>query len=125
MHVRAEGVVCMLIPALPLFLSHLRGSRGMSSRKSPYPRNKPEATSDGVTSKRPADAGVSNRNAAHALCDRIFLYRRHHVFVASTLQPRPRRSKRGANQVSAQVIRIVGRQIELRFDLPIRGTRDV
>jgi hypothetical protein len=60
----------------------------MSSRKSSYAQNEPEAASDGVTSKRPADAGVSNRIAAHALRDRIFLHRRHHVFVVDTLQPR-------------------------------------
>ena len=60
----------------------------MSSRKSPYARSKPEAASDGVTSKRPADAGVSNRIAAHALRDRIFLYRRHHIFAVGTLQSR-------------------------------------
>ena len=51
-------------------------------------RNKPEAASDGVTSERLADAGVSTRNAAHSVRDRIFLHRRQHIFVVNTLEPR-------------------------------------
>jgi hypothetical protein len=94
MHARAGARLCMLIPALRLFLWHLRGSRGMSSRKSPYARNKPEAASDGVTSKRPADAGVSNRIAA-MLFPIEFFFIAVTTFLSSVRCNRgPRRSKR-------------------------------
>jgi hypothetical protein len=120
MHVRGGARMCMLIPAPPLFLWHLRGSRGAISRKSPYARGKPEAASDGVTSKHLAGVGISNRNAAHALRDRIFLHRRHQIFVVSTLQPRTTALGTGLESSdSAQVSRIVGRQIEPRFDFAI------
>jgi hypothetical protein len=120
MHVRAGARVRMLIRAVPLFLWRLRGSMGTSSRKSSYERNKPEAASNGVTSKHLAGAGVSNRNAAHALRNRIFLHRRHQVFIVSTLQPRTTALGTGPESSdSAQVSRIVGRQIEPRFDFAI------
>jgi hypothetical protein len=73
-----------------------------------------------VTSKRPANAGVSNRNAAYSLRDRIFLHRHHHVFVVGTLQPRTTALETGPESSdSAHVSRIVGRQIEPRFDFAI------
>jgi hypothetical protein len=118
MHMRVGARMCMLNPTLPRIKRHELAQVSVRT-------DKPEAAPDGVTSKCPADAGVSNRNAAHALRDRIFLHRRHQVFVVGTLRPGTTvLETRRESSDPAQVIRIIGRQIESHSDLTIGVLRN-
>jgi hypothetical protein len=94
------------IPALPLFSAYFRGSMQSSARKSSYSRNCSQAPLTVRRAMRLAAAGVSNRNGARTHRNRIFLHRRHHIFVVGTLQTRATALEtRRESSDSAQVIR--------------------
>jgi hypothetical protein len=85
---RRDARVRALVPALPIFSAHLRGSRQMSARPRSCWWNRSQTHRTVRRATRLPPPSVPNRNGAHAHRNRIFLHRHHHIFVAGTLQAR-------------------------------------
>jgi hypothetical protein len=110
-HARSGAHMRMQTPALPIFPWYLRGSRGHERAQVLVVAQLVQARQTVRGAMRLDAASVSNRNGAHAYRNRIFLHRRHHIFVVETLQTRARSLEtRRESSDSAQVIRLAVRR---------------
>ena len=75
-------------PALSIFSRRLRGSTWLERAHVFVLTERFQAHKRVRRAMRWSSAGVSNRNAALACRNRIFLHRCHHIFVAETLRMR-------------------------------------
>jgi hypothetical protein len=110
-HARSGARMRMQTPALPIFPWYLRGSRRHERAQVLVVAQLVQARQTVRGAMRLGAASVSNRNGAHAHRNRIFLHRRHHIFVVETLQTRARSLEtRRESSDSAQVIRLAVRR---------------
>jgi hypothetical protein len=110
-HARSRAHTRMQTPALPIFPRHLRGSRRHERAQVLVVAQLVQARQTVRDAMRLDAASVSNRNDAHAHRNRIFLHRRHHIFVVETLQTRAHSLEtRRESSDSAQVIRLAVRR---------------
>ena len=110
-HARSGAHMRMQTPALPIFPWYLRGSRRHERAQVLVVAQLVQARQTVRGAMRLDAASVSNRNGAHAHRNRIFLHRRHHIFVVETLQTRARSLEtRRESSDSAQVIRLAVRR---------------
>jgi hypothetical protein len=102
-------------PGLPIYIRRLRESWLLVQEQLVALTNWSRARKTTRKATALAARSVSNRNGAHADRNRIFLGRRHHIFVAETLQQptSPRESRRESSD-SRRVIRLE-RQTPRRF----------
>jgi len=96
-----------LIPALPMFSRYLQRSVRLARAHVFLLAQLVSSASDSGVGDRSRSASVSNRNGAHARRNRIFLHRRHHIFVVQTLRTwaSARESLRESSE-SARLIRL-------------------
>src|SRR6516225_4078127 len=118
MHVRAEGVMCMLIPALTLFFMASPGIKRHELAQVSVPAKQArgrvrrcDEQASGRCGRIKSKCGPCSLRSNFSLSPSPCFCRQYVTTATTALETR---------RESAHVIRIVGRQIELRFDLPIR-----